>query len=79
MARHITHLLSKAIGRDMHASTSMPQLSTDRCSSSSSSKLSARLSFAEKAFVETHGGNDGLEFCMMLLYSLLYITLSLPR
>ena len=77
MARHITHLLSKAIGRDMHASTSMPQLSTDRCSSSS--KLSACLSFAEKAFVETHGGNDGLEFCMMLLYSLLYITLSLPR
>ena len=75
MARHITHLLSKAIGRDMHASTSMPQLSTDRCSS----KLSACLSFAEKAFVETHGSNDGLEFCMMLLYSLLYITLSLPR
>ena len=29
----------------------------------------AENSKAEKAFVETHGGNDGLEFCMMLLYS----------
>ena len=48
----------------------------DQCEWVRSAKCSERalLSFAEnskaeKAFVETHGGNDGLEFCMMLLYS----------